>query len=65
MNVFYYTQNIYDHCEAAIVVFDVNDENTLRLAKAWIETIKKQVKDFPTRFLLAANKVQCITYSSI
>ncbi|XP_065903689.1 uncharacterized protein [Dysidea avara] len=50
------TTNIYDHCEVAIIVFDTNNEDTLKLAKVWMETIKEQVKDFPTQFLLTANK---------
>ena len=45
------------HCEIAIVVYDVNDMNSLREANHCITTIKDNIKEHPVEFMLVGNKV--------
>ena len=48
---------VCDKCEVAIVVFDLNNLDTLTEANNIIDLIKKKVDGYPTQFLLAGNKV--------
>ncbi|XP_065903685.1 uncharacterized protein [Dysidea avara] len=47
---------VCDKCEVAIVVFDLNNLDTLTEANNIIDLIKKKVDGYPTQFLLAGNK---------
>lgn len=51
-------QAIFDKCQVAVIVFDVNQHNTLRVAKQYYEKVKYRVGNYPTKYILVGNKVR-------
>ena len=50
-------QSVFDKCQVAVIVFDVNQHVTLRAAKQYWEKVKSRVGSYPTKFILVGNKV--------
>ena len=50
-------QGIFDQCQVVVIVFDVARDVTLKVAKRDLLKVKDKVGNYPTKFLLAGNKV--------
>ena len=50
-------QSVFDQCQVAVIVFDVTEDRTLKVAKRDVNKVKAKVGNYPTKFLLAGNKV--------